>query len=151
MKEKLLLVVAASALVLGACGSDDSSKASVSTLTVERVWVEPTAEGSDTSNVYFRVASPVDDVLLTAAVSSFVAADAEVHQVLERDGEKEDDIEYVGVPAKTWVDFEPGGHYVKLVGLAEPLAVGQTVEVTLSFDSGNVQTIDASVQESAPK
>lgn len=151
MMKKLLMVVAASALFVAACGSDESNRASVSTLTVERVWIEPTADGADTSNVYFRVASPVDDILLSAAVSSFVADEAQVHQVLERNGEKEDDIEFVGVPASTWVDFEPGGHYVQLVGLAAPLTVGQAVELTLSFDSGTVRTINAPVLESAPE
>ena len=143
--KKSIIALTAGLMLLAACGSDDSSKASVSTLTIEKAWIEPTPEGSDTSDMYFRVASPVDDVLLSAAVSSFVAEAAVVHQVLERNGELEDDIEYVGVPANTWVDFEPGSHYVQLVGLASPLTTGQSVEVTLSFDSGNVRTLTVGV------
>lgn len=152
MSKKSLMGLVIGVLLVAACGSDDGAneKASVSTLTVEKIWVEPTSEGSTTSNVYFRVASPVDDILVSAAVSSFVADDAVVHQVLNRNGQKQDDIEFVGVPANTWIEFAPGSHYVQLEGLSVPLTVGQAVEVTLSFESGAVRTLNAPVLEKAP-
>ena len=48
------------------------------------------------------------------------------------------------------VTFEPGGYHVMLLDIAEPLEVGDEVEVTLDFANADSMTITVEVAESAP-
>ena len=48
------------------------------------------------------------------------------------------------------VTFEPGGYHVMLLDIAEPLEVGDEVEVTLDFAEADSVTITVEVAESAP-
>ena len=48
------------------------------------------------------------------------------------------------------VTFEPGGYHVMLIDLAEPLEVGDEVELTLEFADAGDTTLTVEVAESAP-
>lgn len=48
------------------------------------------------------------------------------------------------------VTFEPGGYHVMLVDLAEPLEVGDEVELTLDFENADDVTLTVEVAASAP-
>lgn len=48
------------------------------------------------------------------------------------------------------VTFQPGGYHIMLLDIAEPLEVGDEVEVTLDFAEADAVTITAEVAESAP-
>jgi copper(I)-binding protein len=56
----------------------------------------------------------------------------------------------VEIPAGETVSFEPGGYHVMLLGLAQPLATGTTVEVTLTFEDRGEQVVTADVRDTAP-
>ena len=56
-------------------------------------------------------------------------------------------VESIEVPAGETVALEPGGYHVMLIGLVEDLEVGDTVEVTLEFESGETQAVTAEVKE----
>ena len=46
--------------------------------------------------------------------------------------------------------LEPGGINIMLMGLKQPLVLGDTVEVVLTFKSGEEVTVDAEVRDEAP-
>ena len=48
------------------------------------------------------------------------------------------------------VTFEPGGYHVMLLDIAEPLEVGDEIEVTLEFAEADSYTTTVEVAESAP-
>ena len=48
------------------------------------------------------------------------------------------------------VAFEPGSYHVMLLDLAEPLEVGDTIELTLDFAEADDVTLTVEVAESAP-
>ena len=56
----------------------------------------------------------------------------------------------LGLTAGETVSFEPGSYHVMLVDIAEPLEVGDQVEVTLEFDHAASMTITVEVAASAP-
>jgi copper(I)-binding protein len=56
-------------------------------------------------------------------------------------------VDAVELPAGETVALEPGGYHVMLLDLVEPLEVGDTIEVTLTFESGAEQTVTAEVRE----
>ncbi len=54
------------------------------------------------------------------------------------------------VPANGSVALAPGGYHIMLVGLVDPLAVGSTVSVTLTFEKSGNQVVTAPVRDTAP-
>ena len=57
-------------------------------------------------------------------------------------------VDSIEIPAGESVELEPGGYHIMVLDLAADLVAGDTVEVTLTFDSGETQKVDAEVKES---
>ncbi|NCV96174.1 MAG: copper chaperone PCu(A)C [Actinobacteria bacterium] len=96
--------------------------------------------------------SDTDDAILYADVDFSIAMSTEVHETLTAaDGSTTTQmVESVPLPAGQPVAFEPGGLHIMLMGLKQPLALGDTVAVTLTFESGDELVVDAEVREEAP-
>lgn len=140
---KTLVAVLALALVAGACGDDDDASLSVSD-----AWSRP-ATGPNGA-VYLTVEGGDTDTALTGvSVSSDVAAMAQIHQTVMRDDGTMgmSMLPEVEIPAGTTVAMVPGGVHVMLMDLAEPLEVGMTVDVVLTFDDGTEITTTADVRD----
>jgi len=60
------------------------------------------------------------------------------------------EVDEVALSAGTAVALEPGGFHIMLMGLKQPLVLGDTVEVVLTFKSGEEVTVDAEVRDEAP-
>jgi len=56
-------------------------------------------------------------------------------------------VESIELPAGKAVALEPGGYHIMLMELVKPLEVGQTFEVTLSFQVAGDRTVTAEVRE----
>lgn len=54
------------------------------------------------------------------------------------------------LPADETVTLQPGGYHVMLLDLAEPLEVGDEIELTLQFENADDMTMTVEVAESAP-
>jgi copper(I)-binding protein len=52
----------------------------------------------------------------------------------------------IEVPAKGAVTLAPGGMHVMLMGLTKPLAIGEAVPLTLTFERAGAVTVQAMVQ-----
>jgi copper(I)-binding protein len=68
-----------SVALIAACGGDGSAP------TVTDAWARASAPGQTSGAVYLTVTSPIDDVLLGAAVPESIAGSAELHQTTEAD------------------------------------------------------------------
>ena len=53
----------------------------------------------------------------------------------------------IDLPAGEQVNLEPGGYHIMLFDLAKPIEEGESVPVTLSFESGDDITVDATARE----
>lgn len=51
------------------------------------------------------------------------------------------------LPAGETVVLEPGGYHVMLLDLVEPLEIGQTIDLTLTFEQAGERTVVAEVRE----
>jgi copper(I)-binding protein len=60
------------------------------------------------------------------------------------------EVDRVDLPAGTAVALQPGGYHIMLLGLAEPLTLGETIEVTLQFENAGEQTVEVPVRDTAP-
>ncbi|MEI2638341.1 MAG: copper chaperone PCu(A)C [Microthrixaceae bacterium] len=139
--------------------ADESQKAS-DELAIEGAWARTSPSSATAGAVYFKIANPTDtdDVLTAASVPSSVAARTELHESKMESGSGDDmgggqggdmttttggqgdgmmtmkKVDEIKVPAGETVTLEPGGLHVMLMELAAPLEVGDTIEVTLTFD-----------------
>ena len=140
---RTLVVMAVLALVAGACGGEDDAS-----LDVVEAWSR-SALGPNGA-VYLTIeGGDADTALIGVSASSDVAALIEIHQTVLRDDgtmgmTRMSDVE---VPAGSTVMMVPGGMHVMLVDLAEPLELGDTFDMTLTFDNGTELTTTVEVRD----
>jgi copper(I)-binding protein len=155
----VLAVVAAVAAVapvalLGGCGSGGSGDPP----DVRDGWAAPV--GREAAAVYLTIVAPERDELTAARVERAVASRVEV--VNPADGGEDgpghlghldpggslggDHDHSVALPAGRPVTLEPGGAYLAVGPLAEPLASGDTFPVTLSFRDAPDVTVDVTMR-----
>ena len=120
------------------------------------------------------VGGDTDDALVSASVPTSVAASVELHETTmsddsagdssmddsmgdSMDGPMDDSMNGGGmmtmkqvtsipIPAGQTVNLEPGGYHVMLIDLAGPLTPGTTLELTLTFASGETLTVPTEVR-----
>ena len=56
-------------------------------------------------------------------------------------------VDSIELPAGEAVKLEPGGYHIMLLDLVKPLEVGQSIDVTLTFDKAGEKTVTAEVRE----
>ena len=136
-----VVAIAALALVAGGCGGDAE-------LDVADAWSRP-AIGPNGA-VYLTIdGAETDTALSGVSASTDVAAMVELHQTVLRDDGAMGmtQISDVEIPARSTVMMVPGGLHVMLIDLAEPLELGDTFDMTLTFDSGAELTTLVEVRE----
>ncbi|WP_256261066.1 copper chaperone PCu(A)C [Shewanella sp. NIFS-20-20] len=86
---------------------------------------------------YFRLANQGDKPVRLINVTSTAAKDTQIHTIIEQDGlVKMKRISGLDLmPSETLV-LNAGGDHIMLLGLTEPLVIGQQVPLQLQFDDG---------------
>jgi len=121
------------------------SSAQTRQLEVDNAWARATPGKSATGVAYVTIQSPTADRLVAAATP--VAKKAELHTTMSMSGMvmKMRPIASIDIPAGQAVTLQPGGLHIMLVGLAEPLKVGQTFPLTLTFEKAGSRTVNVAV------
>ena len=134
-------------LVAAACGPS-SGGADVPAPTISDAWVRAPISAELPGAGYLTITSTaeVDDWLIAA--TSPIAADIELHETTTgADGTTAmEPVDRIEVPAGGSVALEPGGFHLMLLGLTETPAVGDTVELRLTFQEGGEVTVQAEVR-----
>jgi copper(I)-binding protein len=150
---RILFLIALAAIALfaaAACGGDDDDDggatgtasptpvASVGDLEI----VGPFSRGTlDRGAVFFTVVNngEEDDRLVGASID--IAGTTEIHETVMQDGQAQmRPIDGLDIPAGKETVLKPGGYHVMLLDLPEPLEVGQTFPVELTFEkAGKVE------------
>jgi len=159
-----LAFLAIAPLALAACGGDDP-------ITIEGQWARTSPAMASMGAAYMDITSSEGDQLVGVSVPASIAARAEIHEMVPADvpmddsmdesmddGEMEMDmgamvmqqIMALDLPAGETVNLEPGGYHVMLIDLAEPLAEGDTFNVTLDFAEADDLTVEVVVRTEAP-
>jgi copper(I)-binding protein len=143
---------------LGACGGGGPGDPPA----VRDGWAAPV--GREAAAVYMTIVAPERDELTAARVARTVAPRVEVVNPVDggEDGPGHlghldpggslggDHDHSVALPAGRAVTLEPDGAYLAVGPLAEPLASGDTLAVTLSFRDAADVTVDVTVRD-APR
>ncbi len=145
---------------------------------VTDVWARTSPAVATAGAVYMTITNTgtADDALVGAAVDPSVAATVELHETVESEGGDSmstttttamdsemttttgtgggmmtmQPVDEIPVPAGETVSLEPGGYHVMLLELAEPLEVGTTITVTLTFEQSGPVEVTAEVRDTAP-
>jgi copper(I)-binding protein len=105
--------------------------------------VQPMPPGSPATAAYFTLQHDASAPLALAAAESPVAAAVELHEHKEVNGMMmmRPVTAPIALPANGTLVFAPGGYHVMLIGLKQPLALGDTVPLTLVFDDGSAASL----------
>lgn len=128
-----------------ACSEDEGGEAGDS-ISVAEVWGwSPTP---DRGAVYFMVENTGDEADRLVAAASDAAGVVQVHETTMVDGTASmAEVEGVDVPAGGSVTFEPGGYHVMLMEISEPLEVGSSIDLTLTFEGAGDVDVTAEIRE----
>jgi len=116
--------------------------------TMEAVDTMTSLESDRVTAAYMIIENPSDDPDRLLSASSEIAATVEIHETT-MDGEVmhmrpvEDG---VTVPANGQVELKPRGLHIMLMGVRDSLEPGDTVTLTLKFESGRTITVEAPVR-----
>ena len=113
--------------------------------TVTMAEVRPTYAGSHATAASRVIESPVADRLISASCDC--ASSVEAHQTVVTNGvARMIGPSPVELPAKTRVEFAPGGRHLMLMGLKGQLAPGKTVTITLRFEKSGSDSVTFKVK-----
>ena len=113
---------------------------------VDDAWVRGTVASQKASGAFMRL-TPSAKARLVAAESP-VAGVVEIHEMaMENNVMKMRQVPGLDLPAGQTTELKPGGYHVMLLGLASPLEVGDTFDLTLLFESGASETVTVEVRE----
>lgn len=157
-----------------------TTEAPAASIEVTGAWARTSPAVADAGALYMEIANggDADGALVGVTVDAAVAGRAEIHETVAVEGDTTTGmpgqmpgstegqggtdgsmgggmmemrpVDRVEIPAGETVSFEPGGYHVMLLGLAQPLETGTTVEVTLAFEDSGEQVVTADVRDMAP-
>ncbi len=145
MKKSYLLIFAALALLLAACGPAE--------LSVKDAWARPALEGG-TGAIYLTVQNGTGDAFALTGASTDLARVVEMHMSMimgemdhgghgdmhptaspaESDVAMMHPVDRIEVAAGGSVQLAPGGYHIMLIDLQRALVAGETFTATLHFD-----------------
>ena len=115
-------------------------------LAVISAWARATPPGADVGAAYVTIENrgDIDDRLL--GVTTPAAAAVSMHETIEENGVATmRPLEDPAVPAGGRLEMRPGGVHLMLMDLAAPLAEGDSMPMTLTFEHAGELTVQANV------
>jgi len=93
-----------------------------------------------TAAIYFTVLNGLDQPVQLVSAASPAAGAVETHETVNEDGVMKmiPLPEGYPVPAGTALVLQPGGKHIMLIDIVEPLEPGDTIELTVTFDNGQL-------------
>ena len=154
MKKVILAALAATLLATGlsGCGSEEAAGPAI-TITepvvraIDDMSPVNEATGKFMTGSFMTIANSSDADITLIGGSSAVAGMIEIHEVI--DGVMTAMSGGLVIPAGGEVKLRMGGYHVMLMELADKLAAGDEVTVTLDFDNGDKVEYTAPVKEIA--
>lgn len=141
------LLATALACVLTGCAPEGEGGIRVEGAWVRAVRHEPD-DGPTRSAAYLEIVNDGSLSHQLVGVRSDVAVRTEIHRTRIDEAGRAimDRVDSVDLLPATTTTFEPGGLHVMLMGIGRSLAPGDTVRLTLAFDSGGELEVEAEVR-----
>jgi copper(I)-binding protein len=118
---------------------------------IDNAWVRAMPPTQSSTAGYLSVFNGGDSVVQIIAASSTPVADVEMHNSMEVDGlMRMERVHALSLEPGEKIDFTPGGKHLMIMGLDKMPAPGDTVELCMEFDTGQVVCAQADVRRTAP-
>lgn len=115
------------------------------TVKVEDAWVRGTVASQKATGAFMRITPSANARLVS--VSSSAAEVVEIHEMaMENDVMRMRQVQGVDLSAGKVTELKPGGYHVMMMGLKAPVAGGDTVPLTLTFEDAAKQRFTQEVQ-----
>ncbi len=117
---------------------------------VTDAWARATMPGQKVSGAYMQLTSDTDARLVGA--SSKLVPRVEVHEMkMDGDVMRMREVKAIDLPKGKTVLLKPGGYHIMLMNLRQPIAVGETIPLTLEIESdGKRETVELEARARAP-
>jgi len=135
------------ATVIGLTGFTTLAQTSMTELSFEDPWIRGSVPGQKNGAGYLVIENQGGQPAALVSVDSDRADRVELHTIVREDGvAKMREVTEIPVPANGSVTLKPGGYHIMLIGLTEPFNAGQSVPMTLNFESGQSTTVTFEVK-----
>jgi copper(I)-binding protein len=143
------LALALALLTLSACSPGGTGSGAASTVEVAGAVCRPTPVGRQMTGCYLTLTTTTADRLVS--VTSPAANLVQIHESRIESGMMmmNELKEGLPLPAGETVALAPGGNHLMLLGVEEPLVAGDTVALTLTFESSSPVEVTATVGQPA--
>lgn len=121
--------------------------AQATSVTVREAWVREAAAGRAVTGAFLILENTSDAARALVRGKASVGDTLELHEMKRENGMmRMSPVPRIDIPAKGSVALRPGGYHLMLFGLKAPLAAGDTVRLTLTFDDGTTAQVKAPVR-----
>ena len=117
------------------------------TISVEGAYVRHLPPTQSVTAAFMILRNPTDIDRKLVSAESDITETVEFHTHLHENGMmRMRQVEKIQIPARGETVFQPGGFHLMLIGLRQPLKLGQAVTINLTFDDGATEQIQAEVK-----
>ncbi|WP_374338917.1 copper chaperone PCu(A)C [Leeia sp.] len=116
-------------------------------LLIVHPWAKPTVPGSMAGAIYFDIRNSGEADTLVAVSSPALAEQVEMHNHINDNGVmRMRQVPNVPITANAQAHFKPHGLHVMLMGLKQPLKLGDKLPLTLRFQKAGEVKVEVVVQ-----
>lgn len=113
---------------------------------VMNAWIREAVPGASVNAGYMTLINVCEDTVTLEKVESPLFKKIEVHEMAMRDGLMHmQEVSDLSIAPNAQMALKPGGKHLMLINPKEELSVGQKVDMTLTFASGQKQTVTLTV------
>jgi copper(I)-binding protein len=136
-------VIMAAMLILFGAGAQPQAQAPGRTVLVERPWARATPPGAQTGAAYMTLVNNGAVVERLLGATSPLADKVQFHATVEEKGvSRMRETPTIEISPGAKATFAPGGQHIMLVGLKQPLKEGQSLPLTLEFETaGRIEAV----------
>jgi copper(I)-binding protein len=133
------------------CAAVNAHEYETGNIHIDHPWARALPPSAPTGAAYFIITNRGEAADRLLAVETPIAAYAEVHEHRHVDGlMKMQQVDGLELAAGDSVEFKPGGYHAMLFNLKQPLVLGETFPMTLTFEQAGSVEITVNVTEEAP-
>jgi periplasmic copper chaperone A len=137
MKKFFLVCILMSPIIAWASSADD--------LTIQDAYVRASVPDNPNTAAYFVIKNSSTIRHALTGVKTPVAK-AELHESIQENGVfKMQHQKNIIIQAESMITLKPGGLHIMLMGLKQPLKLGESVELQLTFEDGSQRVVDIPV------
>jgi copper(I)-binding protein len=114
-------------------------------IVLTKAWARATPPGATTGAVYLSLENQGSTPDRIVTITSPAAGSAMMHETVEEGGISQMRMIDGNIPAGSTLEMKPGGVHIMLMGLTAPLKKGETISLTLDFETGDDLTVEAKI------